>query len=233
MSMHNDVSFIIDSRLALYEHQSTCSPNLPLRYLFYVSDLYSAETREANLYGTRVIRIPAPRFVIFYNGNYEQPESQTLKLSDMYAIHEEAPALELKALMLNINLGYNQQLMDSCKTLHDYSVFTSKIRIYAKNMELEEAVEMAITECISDGILADFLSKNRAEAKSVSIYEYDEEKHMRQEREVSREEGRIEGAENVLELTRLLIEAGRLEDLKRATEDKAYSQVLFKEFGIL
>ena len=233
MSMHNDVSFIIDSRLALYEHQSTCSPNLPLRYLFYVSDLYSAETREANLYGTRVIRIPAPRFVIFYNGNYEQPESQTLKLSDMYAIHEEAPAFELKALMLNINLGYNQQLMDSCKTLHDYSVFTSKIRIYAKNMELEEAVEMAITECISDGILADFLSKNRAEAKSVSIYEYDEEKHMRQEREVSREEGRIEGAENVLELTRLLIEAGRLEDLKRATEDKAYSQVLFKEFGIL
>ena len=233
LSMHNDVSFIIDSRLALYEHQSTCSPNLPLRYLFYVSDLYSAETREANLYGTRVIRIPAPRFVIFYNGNYEQPESQTLKLSDMYAIHEEAPALELKALMLNINLGYNQQLMDSCKTLHDYSVFTSKIRIYAKNMELEEAVERAITECISDGILANFLSKNRAEAKSVSIYEYDEEKHMRQEREVSREEGRIEGAENVLELTRLLIEAGRLEDLKRATEDKAYSQVLFKEFGIL
>ena len=94
-------------------------------------------------------------------------------------------------------------------------------------------MERAITECISDGTLADFLSKNRAETKSVSIYEYDEEKHMRQEREVSREEGRIEGAENVLELTRLLIAAGRLEDLKRATEDKAYSQVLFKEFGIL
>lgn len=71
--------------------------------------------------------------------------------------------------MSNINLGYNQQLMDSCKTLHDYSVFTTKIRTYAKNMELEEAVERAITECIPDGILADFLSKNRAEAKSVSI----------------------------------------------------------------
>ena len=39
MSMHNDVSFIIDSRLSLYEHQSTYSPNLPLRYLFYVADL--------------------------------------------------------------------------------------------------------------------------------------------------------------------------------------------------
>ena len=71
--------------------------------------------------------------------------------------------------MSNINLGYNEQLMDSCKTLHDYSVFTTKIRTYAKIMELEEAVERAITECIPDGILADFLSKNRAEAKSVSI----------------------------------------------------------------
>lgn len=236
LSMHNDVSFIIDSRLALYEHQSTYSPNLPLRYLFYVSDLYSAETREANLYGTRVIRIPAPRFVIFYNGEAEQPGSQTLKLSNMYTVPEEAPSLELEALMLNINPGYNQELLESCRTLHDYSVYTSMVRTYARTMNLEEAVEKAITECISKGILKEFLSKNRAEAKSVSIYEYDEEKHMRQEREASREEGRIEGkiegAESVLELTRLLIEAGRFEDLKRATADKEFCESLFKEFQI-
>ena len=53
LSMHNDVSFIIDSRLSLYEHQSTYSPNLPLRYLFYVSDLYSKMTKDSNLYGSR------------------------------------------------------------------------------------------------------------------------------------------------------------------------------------
>ena len=45
MSMHNDLSFLIDSRLSLYEHQSTYSPNLPLRYLFYISDLYSGMTK--------------------------------------------------------------------------------------------------------------------------------------------------------------------------------------------
>ena len=41
MSMKNDISFLIDARLSLYEHQSTYSPNLPLRFLFYLSDLYS------------------------------------------------------------------------------------------------------------------------------------------------------------------------------------------------
>ena len=53
MSMKNDLSFIIDLHLSLYEHQSTYSPNLPLRFLMYISDIYSEITREENLYGTR------------------------------------------------------------------------------------------------------------------------------------------------------------------------------------
>ena len=55
---------------------------------------------------------------------------------------------------------------------------------------LSETVELAITECIREGILKEFLEKNRAEVKKVSIYEYDEEKHMRQEREAAWEDGR-------------------------------------------
>lgn len=69
LSMHNDVSFIIDSRLSLYEHQSTYSPNLPLRYLFYVSDLYSEMTKKCNLYGKKPVIIPAPQFLIFLQWN--------------------------------------------------------------------------------------------------------------------------------------------------------------------
>ena len=42
LSMKNDLSFLIDCRLSLYEHQSTYNPNMPLRFLFYVSDLYSS-----------------------------------------------------------------------------------------------------------------------------------------------------------------------------------------------
>lgn len=91
--------------------------------------------------------------------------------------------------MLNINKGHNRKLMETCRTLHDYAEYTSRVREYAARMPLDEAVERAITECISEGILADFLRENRAEAKKVSIYEYDEERHMRQTREEGVEEG--------------------------------------------
>ena len=99
--------------------------------------------------------------------------------------------------MLNINEGKNRQLMESCRTLADYARYTQRVRGYAKVMETPAAVERAVAECIAEGILSDFLSKNRAEASKVSIYEYDEEKHMRQVREEGqmdgRNEGRIEG----------------------------------------
>lgn len=89
LSVKNDVSFVIDARLSLYEHQSTYSPNLPLRFLFYISSEYSAMTRDANLYGTQIVKISPPQFIIFYNGEKEQPERKVLKLSDMYTVQEE------------------------------------------------------------------------------------------------------------------------------------------------
>ena len=44
MSMKNDLSFLIDTQLSLYEHQSTYSPNLSLRFFFYLSDMFSGMT---------------------------------------------------------------------------------------------------------------------------------------------------------------------------------------------
>lgn len=150
-------------------------------------------TKDENLYGTKCVWIPAPQFVIFYNGSEELPDRTVLKLSDAYSVKEDHPALELAAIMLNINSGHNETLKNTCKSLKDYSEYTRRVREYAEIRPLEEAVEQAITECIEEDILAEFLKQNRAEAKSVSIYEYDQEKHMRQEREASREEGRQEG----------------------------------------
>ena len=95
--------------------------------------------------------------------------------------------------MLNINKGYNEQLKKTYKSLGDYCKYTGRVRSYTKDMAIEEAVERAITECIEEGILAEFLLKNRAEAKKVSIYEYDEEKHLRMEREQSYVEGMEKG----------------------------------------
>ena len=199
LSMHNDISFIIDSRLSLYEHQSTYSPNLPLRYLFYVSDLYSKMTKDRNLYGSRRITIPSPRFLIFYNGKEERPEREVLELAETFEIQEEEPWLNLKAVLLNINPGYNNDIVNACKTLSDYVIYTSRVRAYAEQMKIEDAVERAITECIVEGILVDFLTKYKAEAKKMSIYEYDEERQRIWDREEGKEEGEKLGLTKGLE----------------------------------
>ena len=228
LSMHNDVSFIVDSRLSLYEHQSTYSPNLPLRYLFYVSDLYAKMTKDSNLYGSRRIKIPSPRFLIFYNGKEERAEREILELADAFEIHEEEPWLNLKAVLLNINLGYNNDIVNACKTLSDYVIYTSKVREYAEKMCIEDAVEQAITESVAEGVLKEFLTQYRSEAKKMSIYEYDEE----QQRRWDKEEGEEIGMEKGLELAKRLLQDGRTEELLKATEDKDYRELLYKEYNL-
>ena len=198
MSMKNDVSFLIDGRLSLYEHQSTKNPNLPLRFLLYISHLYSRLTVKANLYGERIVQIPAPEFIIFYNGKDEMPERQLLKLSDMYSVKGENPKLELEATLLNISGTNNRKLKEACRTLRDYAIYTDKIRAYTETMDLPEAVDRAINECIEEDILRDFLMKHKAEARAMSIFEYDQERHMQQEREAGIEKGRRQGEEQLL-----------------------------------
>lgn len=190
MSMKNDISFLIDARLALYEHQSTYSPNLPLRFFLYLADLYSDMIRNVNLYSSKKVQLPTPHFVVFYNGERKQPDRKILKLSDLYSVVGKEYKLNLEVLMLNINSGHNPELMEACHTLWEYAEYTNRVRTYAKEMAVDKAVEQAVTECIQEGILKEFLEKNKAEAMKVSIYEYDEERHIRQEREEAWEEGR-------------------------------------------
>ena len=193
MTMENDLSFIIDMRLALYEQQSTVNPNLPLRFLMYITDIYSAYTKDMNIYGSKKVQIPLPSFVIFYNGVKSQPDRTEFLLSELFHPTTDQPALELKAVMLNINKGHNQELMNACHTLRDYSEYVARIRTYSAEMPLTDAVEKAITECIHENILRDFLLENRVEAKAMSIYEYDEEKTLRMFREDGYEDGERNG----------------------------------------
>ena len=202
MGMKNDLSFLIDDRLSLYEHQSTVNPNMPLRFLFYISNLYSGMTTEENFYGRKALSIPIPCFVIFYNGTEPQPDRKILRLSDLYTVRMKETQLELTAVLLNINRNHNRELMEACRDLKDYAEYVDRVRKYARELPLSEAVERAITECIREGILKEFLEKNRAEVKKMSIYEYDQEKHIRMERQDAWEdgikEGEVRGAEQQL-----------------------------------
>ena len=198
LGMKNDVSFMICDRLFLYEHQSTKNPNMPLRNLLYVADLYSVLTKDMFLYGELPVAIPEPRFVVFYNGEQKMEERAVLRLSDLYRPRTEHPYLELETLVLNINKGYNAELMEKCRELHDYSVFVALVREKRKNgRNLKHAVNEAIDECIHQDIMADFLRRNRAEVVKMSIYEYDEEKNYKMLQEqywnMGHERGKSEG----------------------------------------
>ena len=195
MGLKNDVSCSIDYHLALFEHQSTINPNMPLRSLMYVSDLYEKLTAELDIYSSNQIILPNPSFVVLYNGLQEQPERGIMLLSDAYHWKTEEIALELKVIQLNINPGYNEAIVSKCPVLFEYIQFVSCVRKYQQRMPVAEAVDQAVKECINRGILETFLRKNRAEVVKMSIYEYDEEKHMRTLREEGREEGIKQGIE--------------------------------------
>ena len=227
MSMQNDMSFIIELRLSLWEQQSTYNPNMPLRFLMYLSDMYEDMIRGKNIYGSKLIKIPAPKFVVFYNGKEERPEREVLRLSDAYMTEDEEVSLELVVDVLNINVGHNEELLKACKTLGDYSEYVSRVRRYAEESPIEDAVDRAIDECIREGILKDFLEKNRAEAKSMSIYEYDQEAHIRMEREDAFEEGREAERANTEKERRRADEAEAR--AKKAEEELAYWKARAKQ----
>ena len=195
LGMKNDVSCIIDMMMQLYEHQSTVNPNMPLRNLFYVSDLLQKYFYEEGLdiYSRKQIKIPTPKFVVFYNGDEEQPERKEIRLSKAFSANTGETNMELVVLQININKGQNEELKAACKTLQEYAEFTERAREHRKEMKLEDAIRTTIDECIRDGILKDFLLKNKAEVYHMCLYEFDVELHERVLREEEREEGRREG----------------------------------------
>ena len=199
MGMKNDLAFMLETNIYLYEHQSTINPNIPLRDLIYIGIEYQQFVNDKSLYLSKLQKIPAPKFMVFYNGTDDVEDRMELKLSSAYEHLAGEPDLELKVLMLNVNEGHNKDLMEQCQTLKEYAIYVARVRKYASALNLNDAVERAITECIKEGILVDFLRKNRSEVKMVSILEYDkewEEKKLRKaEYEAGKEDGRNEGIE--------------------------------------
>ena len=224
MGMKNDLAFIIDMNLFLYEHQSTYNPNIPLRDLFYISAEYQKLVDRKSLYSSSLQKIPAPYFIVFYNGTEKQEEYWENSLSDAYENLNGEPKLELKVITLNINEGHNRELLEQCQTLREYAQYVTKVRKYAKEMNLDEAVERTVNECIQEGILKDFLRANRNEVIAMSIFEYDkeeEEKKLRKaEYEAGIQVGRQEGIqETKKEIALQMLKAGVSgEEIVRFTE---------------
>ena len=194
MGMRNDLSFIIGDEMNLYEHQSTFSPNIPLRGLFYFSSVYKAyiEPMKHKLYSESKLQIPFPQYIIFYNGIEEKPERQELKLSMLFVGNGKGktPALECTALVLNVNYGKNKELMERCRTLKEYAQFVAIVRRnLAESIDHQEAVERAVDECIRKDILANVLRRNRSEIVDSILTEWDENEYREFLKKESLEDG--------------------------------------------
>ena len=206
MNMKNDVAFLVNFQLNLYEHQSTWNPNMPLRDLIYVAKEYQVLTKDQTLYSSSLIRLPTPRFVVFYNGSGMTEESCILRLSAAYQSPESEPELELKVRVLKIAPEANRERLEECQSLKEYMLLMEQVRKYAAFLELNEAVDRAVNECIRDGILSDFLSKHKAEVIAVSIFEYDEEREIR----LIRQDEFRQGQQNILrDLVHKKLEKGK------------------------
>ena len=189
MGMKNDLAFIIGTDLFLYEHQSTYSPNMPLRDLFYISSEYQKLVDHKSLYSSCLLKVPAPQFIVFYNGTEKKKDHWVNHLSEAFENLSGEPKLELEVLTLNINEGHNEELMEQCQTLKEYAQYVNCVRRYAKKFELADAVEQAVDECIHKNILSEFLRKNKAEVIAMSIFEYDKEEEERKLRKAEYEAG--------------------------------------------
>ena len=157
-------------------------------------------------------------------------------MSDAYEKQLDLPELELCVTVYNINYEENKELLEACKVLKEYAQYVAMVRKFAMEKPLAEAVEQAVDTCIKNGILEDFLRKNRAEAIEMSIFEYDEEKHLTSEREIWRQEGilegRQEGESRLAKLLELMLQGNKKDNVEKALADAEYREKLYKEYHL-
>ena len=198
LTVRNDASFILDANLSLYEHQSTYCPNMPLRDLLYFASIIQKQIKaqKRDIYGGRILKIPVPHFVVFYNGKEDAPDQYDLRLSDAFEKETKNPEIELVCHVYNINNGKNVPLLSKCQTLREYMYFVDMVR---KNNEisgnLEDAIEKAINQCMEENVLRDFLAQHREEVMHVMTLDYTFERRLEMQRAEAIEDGERIGKE--------------------------------------
>ena len=202
MHLKNDMSFILDDWQNLFEQQSTFNPNQPLRGFFYFADLYKVKYFGKKIYSTRLLKIPTPQYIVFYNGTTSMPDRKELRLSDAFQQPTAQPDIEVVAHMLNINYGHNKELMERCRKLKEYAQFIDIIRHYLKENEHwsnEQAISKAIDDCIQNNILRDILQKERLRVMASILSEFDEVGYKEMIRQEAYEDAYEEAYEDAYE----------------------------------
>ena len=185
LTVHNDASFVVsmDSVLNIYEHQSTYNPNMPLRELIYFVTIIKKLIENRYLLSHKLVKIPTPKFAVFYNGGETRPEREVLKLSDAYENQSDEPQLELMCTVYNINPGNNEDLKKRSQTLREYMIFVGYVNENLAKAEkggkdYETAIRDAVNRCIAEDILKKFLLERGEDVQKIMMFDLTYEKQM-------------------------------------------------------
>ena len=206
----HDASFFISNYLNLYEHQSTYSPNAPLRFLIYLTNLLKKLIGKRDLYGRKRVQIATPHFAVFYNGTEKRPEKEVLKLSDAFINRTDTPEIELTVTVYNINPNNNTQLLEKSEVLRGYMIFVNRVRENLEHQkkiaqnapeydeaayeeDLEKAINEAIDYCVKHHIMEEFFRENRNEVTKSMVLDYTWERREELIRAEEYEDGKREG----------------------------------------
>ena len=237
MGMRNDCSFVFNNDLNIFEHQSTVNPNMPLRDLFYLASILTRRISNEDLFRKRKVAIPNPRFVVFYQGGMNQPVRMKYRLSDLF-IKDEEPEIELTVIVINIDPSLKDQVLDACRDMREFAEFVKVTRDklnLAKDKgrkKQEQAVQEAIDYCIENGILADFLRKERKKVFTSILSDYNEQKVRAVMAEDAYTMGAKKGEDKFARLISMLLKDGKVKEAALAAEDEKAREEFYRLYGI-
>lgn len=227
MGMKNDISFIVDVEINVFEHQSSYNPNMPVRQLIYLAKLYEGFLAEAHgsIYSDKLIKLPTPKFVVFYNGKKRIDDEVTLYLSDSFNNGDKAD-IDVRVRMININSDSNKKLMKLCKPLKEYADFIEQIRIGMKSDTLRNAIDKAIDELPDDYEIKSIIMKNKAEVQGMILTEYGDELQMKKlQNEIAQRAAKSASAKTKREVRK----EDKLLMVEILTEELGYSEAKAKK----
>lgn len=190
----NDISCTLgDTFLVLIEHQSSVNENMPLRCLSYVAELLNKLVPDKKkIYRKALIKFPAPRFIVLYNGDDAEPLKREMRLSE--AFDGDGTTLELVVTSYNINQGLNQPLLDKCPYLNDYSILVGKVKEGIRaELTRKDAISRAVKFCLDNGLMKGYLEEKSQEVFNMLALQWEHDKAIR----ASYEDGRDDGIESV------------------------------------
>ena len=236
LSIRNDAAFIVGTDINIYEHQSSYSPNMPLRALIYYASIMQDMVGKRDLYSSRLINIPTPHFAVFYNGTTDRPPREVMRLSAAFEKPTDSPELELICTIYNINPGKDEMILQECRVLREYTIFVETVRQYDQE-GIENPIEKAISYCIENHILEKFLRERGAEVlKTMAMaidmtFERREILIREEEKTEGRKEGMIKGADMLAKLLKQLTPGtDEFNRALNATEEER--QELYRKYNI-